>query len=129
MAEIYRPGKDPNNPDTVPERTSGVLSFSLKDPIGGQAVPGSAVTTATLTIINGDTKAVVVAEMDVASKFNSTTGEFLYILPYDKMTVSADTDEYEDLIGKLVAEFDTGSGSIHIEASILVRVVNQQDVS
>lgn len=130
MSKVKIPGQE-SNPDTVPENTSGVLEFDLIDPTTGNAVPGSAVTSATLKIVNRNSGAEVQAAVDVASKFDQSTGAFQYVIPHTVANIQDDSGalEWEDLLGILIADFNTGAGSLHIEVPILIRISQQEHIS
>lgn len=130
MSKVIVPGP-PNKPDTVPEKNTCWLQLEIKDPITGAVVPGSQVISAQLTIKNAATDAVIHNEPDVSSSFDQSTGLFRYQVSAIVNSIIEGTvnSEYEDHIAILVAQYNTGSGTVDVVRTILIRVTQQDFIS
>ena len=132
MAKLIKPG--PNRDQTVDENCSCYLEFDLLDPndkTGETTIPGTAVTSATLTLTNRSDATAILTDVDVSSYFDGD-GHFKYLLSGANNEMLDDTDpgpKEEDHIATSTGQATAGGDTHDFVSNIRVRVMNQKFVT
>lgn len=132
MAIITVPG--PAKDQEVEENNTCYLEFDVIDPndsTGETKVPGSSVTTATLSLSNrSGTYKDILSDVDVKAKID-TNGHFKHLLTAADNDIIDDTDtpKFEDHIATVTINFTAGGDAHQVVKNIRVRVLNQQFIT
>ncbi len=119
----------------VPEGTSCTIKWKLKDPDSGQAVPSSAINTASMTLIVDDAAETIIQiddvdDTDVKAKFDAN-GQFKYVLAGEYNNMNADDNYTEEEVhwARFTINFDSGTDEHDYIFNYQIKIENNKLVT